>query len=128
MELEEFNKKYKYQSDKEKFKFIEIWENPKENKDGFIYADCESYCRYLKENIEQFEKWDYYYCKINGIGHCVLSNGALIIDCNEKKILLKDSFINKYKITNLKKYNKFVVFSKILFSKVFILINKITKH
>ena len=47
MTLEEFNSKYKYQSDKEKFRFAEVWELPNISKDGYIYGDCESYCRFL---------------------------------------------------------------------------------
>lgn len=124
MTLEEFNSRYIYKSDKDKFNFFEVWEIPKLEKDGFCYGDCESYARFLKENIGQFEDWDYYYCKLNGVGHCVLSNGALVIDCNSRQTMLKDKFIEKYKITNLKKYNLFVVFSKIIFSYFYIKFKK----
>lgn len=120
MTLEEFNSKYKYQSDKEKYKTnFDIWEKPKLNKDGFYYGDCESYCRFLKENIEKFEEWDYYYCKLNGEGHCVLSNGALIIDCNIKQPILKDKYFQMFNITDFKKYNKFLVISKNIFADIF---------
>ncbi len=124
MTLEEFNSRYIYKSDKDKFNFFEVWEIPKLEKDGFYYGDCESYCRFLKENIKQFKEWNYYYCKLNGVGHCILSNEALVIDCNLRQTMLKDKFIEKYKITNLKKYNLFVVFSKIIFSYFYIKFKK----
>lgn len=120
MILEEFNSKYKYQSDKEKFGFIEVWEIPELQEDGFYYGDCESYCLFLKNNIEQFENWDLYYCKLNGIGHCVLSNGTMMIDCNSQKTMLKDKFMQQYNIEGLKKYSKFIIFCKYLFVKVFL--------
>lgn len=123
--LDQFNSKYKYKSDLEKHNtsLFDIWEIPKlEN--GFYYADCESYCRFLKENIEEFEDWDYYYCKLNGVGHCVLSNGAMIIDCNSQETMLKDKFMQRYNITELKKYSKFVIFCKYLFAKVFLFFKK----
>ena len=127
MTLDDFNHKYKYMSDKEKYNTtLDVWEIPKPSEDGYIYSDCESYCRFLKNNIEKFKEWDYYYCKLNGTnGHCVLSNGAVIIDCNERKTILKDKFIEKYKVTDFKKYSKFVVFSKILFTKAFLLYRSI---
>lgn len=120
MTLEEFNSKYKYQSDKEKFRFLEVWEIPKLQENGLYYGDCESYCLFLKSNIKQFEDWDLYYCKLNGIGHCILSNGIMIIDCNSQKTMLKDKFMQKYNIIKFKKYNKFVIFCKYLFAKVFL--------
>lgn len=49
MTLFELNKIYKYKSDLEKYGFSEVWEIPKVSDDGFVYADCESYCRYLKK-------------------------------------------------------------------------------
>lgn len=124
MALEEFNKQFKYKSDKQKFGFIEVWEIPKLQNDGFYHGDCESYCLFLKNNIEQFENWDLYYCKLNGIGHCVLSSGAMIIDCNLQQTMIKDKFMQKYNITELKKYSKFVIFCKYLFAKVFLFFKK----
>lgn len=124
MNLDAFNKQYKYKSDKQKFGLIEVWDIPKLQDDGFYYGDCESYCLFLKNNIEQFENWDLYYCKLNGIGHCFLSNGAMIIDCNSQQTMLKDKFMQKYNITELKKYSKFVIFCKYLFAKIFLLFKK----
>ena len=124
MTLIEFNNKYQYKTDKDNFEFFEVWDIPKLQADGFYCGDCESYCLFLKNNIEQFENWDLYYCKLNGIGHCVLSNGAMIIDCNSKQIMIKDKFMQKYNITELKKYSKFVIFCKYLFAKVFLFFKK----
>jgi len=124
MTLEQFNKQYKYKSGKQKLGFIEVWEMPKLQDDGFYYGDCEDYVIFLKHNILQFENCDLYYCKLNGIGHCVLSNGAMIIDCNSKQIMIKDKFMQKYNITELKKYSKFVIFCKYLFAKVFLFFKK----
>lgn len=124
MNLQEFNLKYKYKSDKEKFSFIEVWETPKLQDDGFYYGDCESYCLFLKNNIEQFEDWDLYYCKQYGNGHCILSDGVYIIDCNCQKIMRTYDYKNKYKIYDFKKYSRFVIFSKYLFAKVFLFFNK----
>lgn len=124
MTLEEFNLKYRYKTDKSKFGFVEVWEVPKLQDDGSYYGDCESYCLFLKNNIEQFENWDLYYCKLSGTGHCVLSNGAMIIDCNSQQTMLKDKFMQKYNITELKKYSKFTIFCKYLFAKVFLFLKK----
>ena len=124
MELQLFNKNYKYKSDKEKFGFFEVWDIPQLQDDGYYYGDCESYCLFLKNNIEQFKNWDLYCCKLNGIGHCVLSNGAMIIDCNSQETMLKDKFMQRYNIAELKKYSKFVIFCKYLFAKVFLFFKK----
>ena len=123
MTLEEFNSKYIYKTDKEKFSFIEVWEIPK-LQNGKYYGDCESYCLFLKNNIEKFEEYDLYYCKLDGIGHCVLSNGALIIDCNCKQPILKDIYFKQYIISDFKKYSKFTIFCKYLFAKIFTIFNK----
>lgn len=124
MTLEEFNSKYVYKTDKDKFGFIEVWEIP-ELQDGKYYGDCESYCLFLKNKIEKFQNWELHYCKLNGNGHCVLSNGALIIDCNSRKTMLKDKFIEKYNIIELKKYNKFTIFSKYIFTSIFLFLRKL---
>ena len=128
MTLEQFNKQYQYKTDDDKFGFFEVWDIPKLQDDGFYYGDCESYCLFLTNNIPQFENWDLYYCKLKGIGHCVLSNGAMIIDCNSQETMLKDKFMQKYNITELKKYSKFVIFSKYLFAKVFLFFKKVSNN
>ena len=120
-----FNKQYKYKSDKEKFGFIEVWEIPRLQNDGFYYGDCESYCLFLKNHIEQFKDWDYYYCKLNGVEHCVLYKNGDVIDCNTQKIVSFEQYCKLYKVTEFKKYNWFVVFSKILFSKAYVWIHSL---
>lgn len=117
MTLKEFNSKYKYQSDKEKFGFSEVWELPKLHEDGLYYGDCESYCLFLKKNIIEFKDWDLYYCKLSGIGHCVLYKNKDIIDCNIKSIVNFENYCKIYKITDFKKYSKVTVFLKRLWTK-----------
>lgn len=126
MNLKDFNSRYKYQSDKEKFNTsLDVWEIPKQSEDGFIYGDCESYCRYLKNNISEFKDWDYYYCKLNGVGHCVLYKNGDIIDCNFRAVLSIDAYCRIYDISDFKKYNWFTVFSKVLISSLFLSIIRI---
>ena len=117
MTLEKFNKQYKYKTDKDKFGFFEVWETPKLQDDGFYYGDCESYCLFLKKNIEQFKDWQLYYCKINGNGHCILYKNGDVIDCNIKSITTFEQYCKIYKVTEFKKYNKFIIVSKVLVSK-----------
>ena len=118
MTLEEFNLKYRYKTDKSKFGFIEVWDIPKLQEDGFYYGDCESYCRFLKNNIEQFKDWDYYYCKVSGEGHCVLYKDGDVIDCNHKRIITLEQYMANGKITDFRKYGLFTVISKIVIGKV----------
>lgn len=118
MILEEFNSKYKYQSDKEKFGFGEVWEIPKLQEDGFYYGDCESYCRFLKNKVDGFKDWEYYYCMVRGEGHCVLYKDGVVIDCREKRVLGLSEFVVRGEVTDLKKYSWFVVGSKIVVGKV----------
>lgn len=117
MTLEEFNKKYKYKKDIDKYGFNEVWIEPKEV-DGIYEGDCEDYCIYLKRNVPEFKDWEYWYCKINGNGHCVLYKNGDTIDCNCKTVLNIEQYIKIYNATNFKKYNNFVVFSKILVGKL----------
>ena len=117
MTLGEFNSKYVYKADKEKFGFIEVWEIP-ELQSGKYYGDCESYCLFLKKNVPEFKDWEYWYCKINGNGHCVLHKNGDTIDCNCKTVLNIEQYIKIYNATNFKKYDNFVVFSKILVGKL----------
>lgn len=114
MTLKEFNKVYKYKSDVEKYGFKEVWEIPEPEDDGFIYADCESYCRYLKKYVPEFKDWDYYYCKINGNGHCVLHKNGDIIDCNVKRIVSTEQYYRLFTVTRLAKYSMFTILCKVL--------------
>ena len=119
MTLKEFNNKYQYKTDKDKFGFFEVWDIPKLKDDGFYYGDCEDYAIFLKHNIPQFENWDLYYCKLNGIGHCVLYKDGHVIDCNIRQIVTYEKYCSLFNITKFKKYNWFVVGSKIMFAKVY---------
>lgn len=40
MTLEQFNKQYKYKSDKDNVGFLEVWDVPELQEDGFYYGDC----------------------------------------------------------------------------------------
>lgn len=122
----DFNQIYKYKSDKEKFNTsLDIWESIEPNKEGIYEGDCESYCRTLKHIDKQFKDWDYYYCKLNSIGHCVLYKNGDIIDCNTQKIVSFEQYCKMYKVSEFKKYNWFVVFNKMLFSSMYLFYRKI---
>ena len=121
MILEEFNKKYIYQSDLDKYGYNDIWEIPKEESDGFIRSDCESYCRFLKNNIKEFKDWNYYFCKLNNIGHCILIKDNMVIDCNTRSVVTLELYLQLYNITELKKYSQFIIFGKILNTKILLL-------
>jgi len=118
VKLEEFNKVYRYKKDIDKFGFNEVWELPSIDKDGFIYGDCESYCIYLKNHLEYFNDWDYYYCKLNGNGHCVLYKNGDIIDCNTKRVVTTELYYKMFIVTEFKKYNWIIVQTKLLVGKL----------
>ena len=75
--------------------------------------------------LVRVENWDLYYCKLNGIGHCVLYKDGDIIDCNIRQIVTYEKYCSLFNITKFKKYNWFVVGSKIAFAKVYTWIFKI---
>lgn len=118
MTLEEFNKLYRYLSDLKKYGFLEVWEIPELEEDGFIYGDCESYCRFLKNKVAGFKNWDYYYCKVSGEGHCVLYKDGEVIDCVHKRIVTLEQYMRNGKVTDFRKYGRFTVISKIVVGKV----------
>lgn len=104
MALQEFNIKWKYKTDLEKYGVKELWEEPKPNSNGEYESDCESYAIFLKRNIYNFKDWNYYYCKLNGEGHCLLSDGDMMIDNNTQKVHGIHWYKDTYNITNLRKY------------------------
>ena len=112
--LQYFFSKYKYVSDEEKYNTkLDIWEIPKLiKKKGFYEGDCESAMRYLKANVPEFKDWEYWYCKLNGNGHCILYKNGDVIDCNIKGVVTLEQYTMLYKPTDLRKYNWFTVFSK----------------
>lgn len=127
MLLDEFNRRYKYISDKEKYNtFLDIWEVPKLEQDGFYYGDCESYCRFLKAHIEWFKDFEYYYCKLDGVGHCVLIKDNLIIDCNIKQPVSLEVYSSTFKVSEFRKYPVLQVLSKILVTQGFLLWKRLT--
>lgn len=119
MTLEHLNKNYIYKTDQNQFGRVEYWQVMKPNEKGQYIGDCEDYCLTLQKLIPQFKDWDLYFCKINGNGHCILYKNDDIIDCNTQKIVSFEQYCKMYKVTEFKKYNWFVVFSKILFSKAY---------
>ena len=121
MTLEYLNKNYIYQGDNP----LDIWQEMQPNKDGKYLGDCEDYAITIKKNVSEFKDWDYYYCKLNGIGHCILYKNGDIIDCNTKSVVTFENYCKIYKVTEFKKYNWFVVFSKILFSNMYLFYRKI---
>lgn len=121
MTLKEFNNKYQYKTDKEKFNTsLDIWEIIKPNEQGIYEGDCESYCRTLKHLDKQFKDWDYYYCKVSGEGHCVLYKDGDVIDCVHKRVITLEQYMANGKITDFRKYGQFTVISKIVVGKVLI--------
>lgn len=124
MTLLKFNKIYKYQSDKEKYgTSLDIWELPKVV-DGRVLSDCESAMRFLKNHIEEFKDWEYYYCRIKNTngemgGHCFLYKNGNVIDCNIKMVVTLEHYSRIFTVTDIKKYNWFVVGCKIVFARVY---------
>ena len=117
MTLEEFNSKYSYQSDIEKYGFLDVWEIIELDLEGMYKGDCESYARTLKNLIPEFKDWKYYYCKLYGEGHCLLYKDGDVIDCNVKHVVSFDEYCRMYKVTEFKPYSAFQVACKIIFAK-----------
>lgn len=90
-----------------------------------IWVIAKTYAITIKKNVSEFKDWDYYYCKLNGIGHCVLYKNGDIVDCNCKTIISLDSYSRIYEVEGFRKYNWFVLFSKILFSNMCLFYRKI---
>lgn len=87
MTLQEFNTNYVYQSDKAKYSFIEVWEVIEPNSDGKYLGDCESYCLTLIDKVDGFQDLELWYCKLNGVGHCVGRLAGMWIDCNMRRFV-----------------------------------------
>ena len=81
MTLRDFNSKYKYKPDIN----YDDWSKCKEIDCGYR-GDCESYCISLKEDVEGFDDLEYYFCYLNGIGHCIGRLDNKWIDCNTKEL------------------------------------------
>jgi hypothetical protein len=115
--LKDFNEKYIYQSDKDKFSRTEVWEVMKEI-DGKYRGDCESYMLTVLELGVIPNNTELHYCKIQGVGHCVGILDGMVIDCNCKKFMPLDDYTNMYDMTDLRKYWKIEVWWKRLATKV----------
>ena len=116
MTLQEFNSRYVYQSDINKFGFDEVWEVP-ELQDGKYYGDCESYCLFLKKNVDGFKDWKLYFCRLSGDGHCVLYKDGGVIDCNTKEVVNYSRYCSVYEVTGFKKQSWFTLFGKMVLTK-----------
>jgi predicted transglutaminase-like cysteine proteinase len=107
MTLDEVNSRFLYVTDKVRYGVEEYW-NPLEESDGNLYGDCESYAITLKREVAEFKDWNYYYCKMNGVGHCILVSpyGLHMIDNNTRGITALSTYESIYKITELRPYTK----------------------
>lgn len=118
MILEEFNLKYSYQSDTEKYgTSLDVWEIIEPDSEGNYRGDCESYARTLKNLVSEFKDWEYYYCKLYGEGHCVLYKDGKVIDCNIRKIISLEDYCKVYNVTEFRKYSILQVACKVLVAK-----------
>lgn len=117
MTLKELNSKYVYVTDTNKYGRIEHWTEMTLNEDGHYYGDCEDYSITVKCNIEGFQDWDYYWCRLNGGGHCVLSNGTEVIDNNVRKVVKLEEYIKMFTVTEWRKFTKVELAAKFAWAK-----------
>lgn len=122
--------KYIYQSDLDKYgTLLDIWEVISPDANGVYRGDCESYCRTLKKLDSVYKDWDYYYCKLDGVGHCVLIKGdsttGIIEDCNCQMPMSIDKYKEIYSVSGFMKYSKFQVISKIILANLFLMYRSI---
>jgi predicted transglutaminase-like cysteine proteinase len=103
MTLEDINRRFLYITDKARYGVEEYW-NPLEESDGNLYGDCESYAITLKREVSLFEDWNYYWCRMNGEGHCILSNGVDMIDNNVKQVTSLGKYKKMYDVTELRAF------------------------
>lgn len=118
MTLNDFNSKYVYVSDRNKFDANDVWEVIEPDSDGFYRGDCESYALTIKKLIPAYADWELYYCKLNGNGHCLLVKNDLVIDCNIKRPVSLTEYHSYFNVTDYIKYGWFVVFSKLLYTRL----------
>lgn len=114
MKLQDFNSKYEYKCDIEKWGVIDTWNILEPNEDGKYLGDCEDYALTLKYRVEGFSDLALYYCKYDGTGHCLGKLGEQWIDNIQMKLV--DKLPKQY--TEIKKYNLFVVWSKLIVGKI----------
>lgn len=108
--LSSFNQNYIYTADGT----LDSWTVGTPDSDGKYRMDCEDYCLTLQAKVEGFDNLELYYCKYNGEGHCVGKLGNQWIDNIQMKLI--DKLHEGY--TEVKKYNLFVVWSKLIVGKI----------
>ena len=82
MTLPQLNSRYVYTADGT----LDSWQ-VLEEVDGKYKGDCEDYCLTLQAKVEGFEKLELYYCKYNGVVHCVGKLGDKWIDCGLQRLV-----------------------------------------
>lgn len=105
-----FSDRFKHTSDKDQHEVFEYWKEPV----GKFTCDCGSVAIRLKRNDVQFKDWDYWLCKMNGEGHCILvsPDGTKMIDNNVREVITVNSYKSIYKITELHKAPKWKLWAK----------------
>jgi hypothetical protein len=105
MTLIELNSKYIYVTDEERYGINEYW-NELEYDGINFWGDCESYAITIKRYIKGFEDYNYYYCKLNGVGHCLLvsPDELYCIDNNVKRKIPLNLYESTYIVDGLRPY------------------------
>jgi len=120
MTLEEFNLKYEYIHDINRWGVNDLWEIM-ELSDGKYLGDCESYVLTLIAKVDGFKDLEPWYCeRLDGttiIGHCVGKLGDKWIDCNYQMFTDKQTVCGRY--TTSRPMGKFEVWWNIQKSKLF---------
>jgi len=119
MTLQEFNSRYEYKSDKDKFGYREVWEVGTPDKDGIYRMDCESYLLTLQDVSDELAGAELYYCKISGEGHCIAIKDDMVLDCNCQRWLGIKEYTKVYNMTGLSKYWKIDILLRKLSTKMF---------
>ena len=113
---QEIIEKYRYSSDSELYGVTELWTGLKEV-DGKLYGDCEDFCIELKK-LDKYKYWDYWYCKLNGMGHCVLMKDGAVVDCNSLVEMPIEVYSGTYAVTGFSKYSKYTIVCKLVVGRI----------
>jgi predicted transglutaminase-like cysteine proteinase len=103
MTLDELNRRFVYKLDSEQFGFNEVWLGL-QDVDGKLVGDCEDYAISVKNKVPGFKDWNYYWCRMNGEGHCILSNGVDMVDNNVQRVISLDKYKKMCEVTELRPY------------------------
>lgn len=119
MTLKELNSRFIYKLDSDQFGISEVWSGLIE-KDGKLYGDCEDYAITLKREAQGFQNWDYWYCKLNGGGHCILvsPDRSSAIDNNTQRVVSLDTYLDMYVVTDLRQYRWYELLLKFMSAKL----------